>query len=70
MGVLLLDENATPSGAVETPADGKVFAQFLNDNKKKYDGVILSLPNFGSEGGIIEALKEVDVPNPYPCVSR
>ncbi|MDY0289027.1 MAG: hypothetical protein RBR15_09420 [Sphaerochaeta sp.] len=61
-GVLMLDEDATPSGAVETPTDGKVFAQFLRKHTNRYDGVILSLPNFGSEGGVLEALKGIDVP--------
>ena len=60
--VLLLDEAATSMGAVETPAEGKVFAQFLHANRGKYQGIILCLPNFGSEGGIIAALKDADVP--------
>lgn len=49
-------------GAVETPAEGKIFAEFLAENKGKYDGIIVSLPNFGDENGAQEALKEADVP--------
>jgi L-fucose isomerase-like protein len=60
--VLLLDEKATKNGAVETPAEGKIFADFLKENRGNYEGVILTLPNFGSEGGVVSALKGVDVP--------
>ncbi len=60
--ILMLDEAATSNGAVETPAEGKIFASFLKENSGRYDGIILTLPNFGSEGGVIAALKDTDVP--------
>jgi len=60
--VLMMDESATPFGAVETPAHGKVFADFLYRNKGKYDGVIVVLPNFGDENGAMAAFADVDVP--------
>jgi L-fucose isomerase-like protein len=60
--VLVPPSNLTPSGAFETPTEGKLFADFLDVNRGKYQGVILCLPNFGSEGGVIEALKNVQVP--------
>ena len=60
--VLMLDKNATPFGAVETPQHGKVFADFLYRNKGKYDGVIIVLPNFGDENGAMVAFQDVDVP--------
>jgi L-fucose isomerase-like protein len=59
---LLMDEQLTRFGAVETPEEGKKYAQFLSDNKGKYDGVILCLPNFGDETGAVEALKDCGVP--------
>ncbi len=61
-GVLMLESGATASGAVESPAEGKLFAEFLDAQRGKFHGVILCLPNFGSEGGVIEALKNVRVP--------
>ena len=61
-GVLMIDENATKYGAVQSPAQGKVFANFLYENKGKYDGVIVVLPNFGDENGGVVALEKVDVP--------
>ena len=59
---LLLDEGATRHGAVETPQEGRVYANFLAENKGKLDGVILCLPNFGDENGAVAALKDAGVP--------
>ncbi len=59
---IALDDNATRNGGVETPAEGKIYAEFLRKNAGKYDGVILSLPNFGDENGAIHALRDCGVP--------
>lgn len=61
-GYLIMDESLTRYGAVETINEGKLFSEFLKENRGKYDGVILSLPNFGDENGAAVALKDVDVP--------
>lgn len=58
-GAVMLPENATPNGAVETPAHGAAFAKMLRDNYGKVDGVIVILPNFGDETGVMEALREI-----------
>lgn len=60
--ILLLDEDATRYGAVETPREGEVFANFLQQHRGKFDGVILCLPNFGDETGAVAALKDAGVP--------
>jgi L-fucose isomerase-like protein len=59
---LLLDADATRFGAVETPAEGRRFAEFLAEYRGQYDGVILCLPNFGDETGAVAALQEAGVP--------
>ena len=59
---LLLDAEATRYGAVETPQEGQLFANFLQEHRGKYDGVILCLPNFGDETGAVAALKDAGVP--------
>ncbi len=59
---IMLDEKATRAGAVETPAEGEIFAEFLRRNRGKFGGVIVSLPNFGDETGAIAALKDCGVP--------
>jgi L-fucose isomerase-like protein len=45
--VLMLDAEATRYGAVETPHEGEVYANFLRAQRGKFGGVIVCLPNFG-----------------------
>lgn len=61
-GYLIMDESLTRYGAVETINEGKLYAKFLEEHKGEYDGIILSLPNFGDENGAAVALKDVNVP--------
>lgn len=58
----MTDVNMTKYGAVESRQDGQAYAKWLKMNEGKYDGVILSLPNFGDENGAIAALEECGVP--------
>ena len=60
--VLMLEAEATRYGAVETPREGDVYANFLRDNRGKFGGVIVCLPNFGDETGAVAALQEASVP--------
>src|SRR5512136_936981 len=60
--VLMLDETATRYGAVETPLEGEVYANFLRANRGRFGGVIVCLPNFGDETGAVAALKEAGTP--------
>lgn len=59
---LLMDEGDTRFGAIETVEEGRKYAAFLKENRGFYDGVILSLPNFGDENGAITALLDCGVP--------
>lgn len=59
---LMMGEDATRYGAVETAEEGRRFAAFLKEHRGEYDGVILSLPNFGDENGAIAALMDCGVP--------
>ncbi|NLG29207.1 MAG: hypothetical protein GX557_14950, partial [Chloroflexi bacterium] len=61
--VLLLPEEATAfGGAVESAAEGRVFANFLAAHRGEYQGVVCILPNFGNENGALAALAHADVP--------
>jgi len=60
--VLMLDENATRYGAVETPEEGRLYADFLQQHRGEFGGVVLCLPNFGDETGAVSALKDAGVP--------
>ena len=53
---------ATRFGAVETMEEGRKYAAFLDENRGKFDGVILCLPNFGDENGASVALADAGVP--------
>lgn len=54
--------SATRHGAVETTAEGMVFADFLDAHRGDYDGLVICLPNFGDENGIKAAIARCDVP--------
>jgi len=61
-GVLMLPADATRYGAVETPREGEVYAEFLRQHRGQFGGVIVSLPNFGDETGAVSALRDAGVP--------
>jgi L-fucose isomerase-like protein len=60
--VLMLADDATRYGAVETPGEGEKYANFLRENRGEFGGVILCLPNFGDETGAVAALQDAGVP--------
>ena len=49
-------ESDTPHGAVETLADAKFYAGLFRANAETIDGVIVILPNFGDELGVVQTL--------------
>jgi L-fucose isomerase-like protein len=54
----------TKYGAVETREEAKKCAALFSENRDKIDGIIVTLPNFGEERGIAEAIRlsELNVP--------
>jgi L-fucose isomerase-like protein len=59
---IMMPETATRHGAVETVDEGALYARFLMENRGRFGGVILCLPNFGDETGAVAALKDAGVP--------
>jgi L-fucose isomerase-like protein len=59
---LMMDSSLTRNGAIETAEEGRKYAKFLEDNRGKFNGVILVLPNFGDENGAAAALQDAGVP--------
>ncbi len=59
---ICMDKNLTRYGAVETREEGRLFKDFLENNKGRFDGIILCMPNFSDENGAAEAFKNVSVP--------
>jgi L-fucose isomerase-like protein len=53
---VIVSENETPLGAVQTLADAKICAELFKKHKDTIDGIIVILPNFGDEVGVSTAL--------------
>jgi L-fucose isomerase-like protein len=58
---VLLDEQATKLGAVETWEHAKRCADLFRANRDRIQGVLVSLPNFGDEKGVADTLKLADL---------
>jgi L-fucose isomerase-like protein len=54
---VILDERQTKLGGVETHADARRCADLFRAHRDKIDGVLVTLPNFGDERGIADALR-------------
>ena len=61
---VILSEDATPLGAVETWDHAKACADLFRAHRSRIDGVLVVLPNFGTEKGVADAIKlaDLDVP--------
>jgi L-fucose isomerase-like protein len=62
--VVLLDEQASKLGAVETWQHARACADLFRRHRDRIQGVLVCLPNFGDEKGVADALKlaALDVP--------
>lgn len=60
---VILPENSTPTGSssIETREDGLKCAALFRENRDRIDGIIIALPNFGFEIGIINAISVADL---------
>jgi L-fucose isomerase-like protein len=61
---VITPEDATPCGAIESRQHARLCADLFKKHAEKIDGIIIILPNFGDELGIIETinLAKLDVP--------
>ena len=61
---IILDESQTATGSIETREDDIKCARLFREHRESIDGILISLPNFGFEIGIINALdlSELKVP--------
>ena len=60
-GAVVLPADATPTGVVETVEDAKKCAKLFREHKAEIAGIIVSLPNFGDEIGIVTTIKEAEL---------
>uniref|UniRef100_UPI004029D6D6 L-fucose/L-arabinose isomerase family protein n=1 Tax=Prevotella sp. TaxID=59823 RepID=UPI004029D6D6 len=60
---VILPEDATPTGSssIETLEDGIKNAELFRQHRDEIDGIIVSLPNFGYEIGIINTISRADL---------
>jgi L-fucose isomerase-like protein len=61
---VLLGENQTKMGAVETWSDAQKCGRLFFEQRGKIDGILVCLPNFGDEKGVADAIRlsELQVP--------
>lgn len=60
--VLMMPSDATAHGALSNRDDAQKAANFLKEHEDQYQGVIISLPNFGDESSLVNAVKDVEAP--------
>lgn len=53
---VILSDTDTKYGAVETYDDAKKCAKLFKENREEIDGIIIILPNFGDEVGVVNAV--------------
>ncbi len=58
---VVLNETDTKFGVVETFSDAKKCAELFKKNREQISGIIVILPNFGDEKGIVNTLKLSDL---------
>jgi len=63
-GVVILPADATPTGAVETIQDARKCAELFSQKRGIIDGIIITLPNFSDELGIVNTLKYAELKVP------
>lgn len=51
------EDTTTGSGSMETREDGIKCAELFKKNRERIDGIIVTLPNFGFEIGVINAIQ-------------
>src|ERR1700734_111289 len=61
MDVVALDPKESKYGAVETREESRRCAELFKRHRERIDGVIVTLPNFGEERAIADALRLADL---------
>lgn len=55
--VVIVSEEDTGLGAVETWSDAQKCADLFKANRDKIEGILVTLPNFGNESGVADAIR-------------
>jgi L-fucose isomerase-like protein len=54
---ILLDETATPFGATRTWRDAQLCADLFRTHRETIDGILITLPNFGDQKAVADAIR-------------
>ena len=57
MAAVILDEQQSKYGAVETHEEAKRCAELFRKNSDRIDGIVVTLPNFGDERAVADTLR-------------
>jgi L-fucose isomerase-like protein len=57
ISAVILDEEATKLGAVETWEHAQKCAALFDENRHRIDGILITLPNFGDEKGVADTIQ-------------
>jgi L-fucose isomerase-like protein len=57
IGVVILPTTATKFGAVESMSDAQKCAELFQEHSREIDGILVTLPNFGDERGVANAIR-------------
>jgi L-fucose isomerase-like protein len=60
-GVVAVTPEETKHGAIETRAESARCADLFKSHRDEIDGIIVTLPNFGEERAIVDALRMADL---------
>ena len=58
---VIVDRDAMPYGAVETYEHAKICAELFKKNRDRIDGILVILPNFGDEIGVVNTIREANL---------
>lgn len=58
VGAVMLSPDDTKLGGVETYAEARKCADLFAQNRDKINGILVILPNFGDEKGVLETIKQ------------
>lgn len=62
--VVVLGDDVSPAGSIESLAETRLCADLFKANRERIDGILITLPNFGDERAIANAIRfsGLDVP--------
>jgi len=61
---IILDTSETPTGVVESREDAKKCAALFRAERDSIDGILVILPNFGDEIGVVNTIKAAELAVP------